>query len=361
MRYRTATLLSAIDVGASGTKVIDINVKDIVSRIIMRWSVTKSVSYMMSYAHKDITKIELVDGSEVLHSLNGGQNQALIMYDRKCPTLLEGGIIGANAQISYFGIDFGRFLFDPLLAFDPKRFLNPQLKITFDENVSDTGVEANEMEVWAECFDERAVSPMGFLSANELYNYTPAASGVYEYIQLPTDRVIRKMLIQGYKADAEPWYQVSDAKLDEDNDKRIPFDWNLEKYFQVRKGIDPMVMDSIATQLEVTARAYYLTPTDYWAGLILQNTDASRSASVPYVGAGGVFSCSVAGGGGTENNGISHGWLPNHCFQFPFGDEKDPEDWYDVTKVGSLRLRLKSGAGYSSSAIGVVLQQLRKY
>ena len=359
MRYRTATLLSAIDVDAAGTKVIDINVKDIVSRIIIRWQVTKTVSYMMSYAHRDITKIELVDGSEVLHSLNGGQNQALCIYDRRCPTLLEGGIIGANAQISYFGIDFGRFLFDPLLAFDPKRFLNPQLKITYDENVSDTGVTANELEIWAECFDERAVSPMGFLSANELYNYTPAASGVYEYIQLPTDRVIRKMLIQGYKADAEPWYQVSDAKLDEDNDKRIPFDWNLEKYFQVRKGIDPMVMDSIATQVSIAAHDYYLTPTDYWAGLMGASSAAAGPPYVTYVGAGGVFAVSSAAG--SEFNGVSHGWLPNHCFQFPFGDDQDTEDWYDVTKVGSLRLRLKSGAGYASSAIGVVLQQLRKY
>jgi len=362
MNYRTAIILAAQDlVSASGTKTIDLNISDIISRIIIRWQVTKSISYMNSYAHSDILKIELVDGSDVLHSLNGGQNQALCIYDRKVPTMLEGGIIGANAQISHYGIDFGRFLFDPVLAFDPKQFRNPQLKITYNEALSDTGNEANELEIWAECFDEKVVSPMGFLSAKEHHSYTPASSGVYEYIQLPTDRVIRKMLIQGYLADHEPWYQVAEAKLDEDNDKRIPFDWNLEKYYQVRKSRDLMVMDSIATQLEVTARAYYLTPTDYWAGLILQNTDPSYSAGVPYVGAGGVFSCSVAGGGGTENNGISHGWLPNHCFQFPFGDQQDMADWYDATKVGSLRLRLKSGGGYSGSDIATVIQQLRSY
>lgn len=359
MNYRTATLLSAIDVGVSGTKVIDINVADIISRIIMRWQVTKKHTGMDSYPHKDITKIELVDGSEVLHSLNGGQNQALCLFDRKAPTMLEGGIIDENAQISYYGIDFGRFLFDPTLAFDPKRFKNPQLKITYSEVQSDTLVEANEMEVWAECFDERIVSPVGFLSAKELYNYTPAASGVHEYIQLPTDRAIRKMLIQGYLKGYEPWYQVSEARLDEDNDKRIPFDWNLEKYYQVRKLVDAPISEVISGQGLTSGTLYYLTPTDYWASLMVAPRIQTGHWRQSLPGQGGYFR--VYSATDTEFSGLATGWLPNHCFQFPFGDQQNIDDWYDVTKIGSLRLRLKSGGGYSGSNIGVILQQLRRY
>ncbi|KKL88030.1 hypothetical protein LCGC14_1928740, partial [marine sediment metagenome] len=56
------------------------------------------------------------------------------------------------------------------------------------------------------------------------------------------------------------------------------------------------------------------------------------------------------------------GWLPNHCVQFPFGKPDDLNDWYDVTKLGSLRLRLKGGSGGSSNGTGaVVLQQFRRY
>ena len=358
MNYRTATLLSAIDVGASGTKVIDINVADIISRIILRWQVTKKHSGMNSYQHKDITKIELVDGSEVLHSLDGGQNQALCIYDRKVPTMNHGQEISPNGQMSYYGIDFGRFLHDPVLAFDPKKFRNPQLKITYNEAISDTSASVNEMEVWAECFDEKVVTPMGFLSAKELYNYTPAASGVYEYIQLPTDRVLRKMLIQGYLKAYEPWYQVSEARLDEDNDKRIPFDWDLEKYYQVRKGIDAQINEVVQAYAGGATYTRYLTPTDYWASAQL----TARGGNPAYQtepGRGGyfIFRCSID----DEVKALITGWLPNHCFQFPFGDQQDLADWYDVTKIGSLRLRLKSGGGYSGSNIGVILQQLRKY
>jgi len=360
MRYRTATLLAAEDQTAgAGVKVIDINVADIISRIVIRWQVTMATVGMSSYQHKDITKIELIDGSDVLHSLDGGQNQALCIFDRKCPTMNEGGIINANALISYYGIDFGRFLFDPQLAFDPKKFRNPQLRITYDENVADTTATANELEIWAECFDERVPAPMGFLSAREFYSYTPGASGVYEYILLPTDRLLRKMLIQGYKKSYEPWYQVSEARLDEDNDKRIPFDWNLEKYFQVRKGIDPPVKEIVAIGHSGSACVFYFTPTDYWATFVTQGQGAGTQAGTGASGKGGAFT--IATGGSTQSQGIVTGWLPNHCFQFPFGDQDDMADWYDVTKIGNLRLRLKSGAGYATSACAVVLQQLRKY
>ena len=359
MNYRTAQLLAATDVGASGTKVIDLNIADIISRINIRWQIMKVGADMNSYPHKDITKIELVDGSDVLHSLNGGQNQALCIYDRKAPTMLEGGIISANNQISYYGIDFGRFLFDPNLAFDPTKFKNPQLKISYNEAVSDTGASANELEVWAECFDEKVPSPMGFLSAKEHYSYTPAASGVYEYIQLPTDYLLRKMLIQGYKAQYEPWYQISDAKLDEDNDKRIPFDWNMEKYYQIRKLQDVPLQELISFLASTSGTTLYLTPTDYWAIMTGTPRTSTDNLYQNQPGKGGHFV--TISGTQSEISTIVTGWLPNHCFQFPFGDQTDPDDWYDVTKIGSLRLRLKSGAGYASSACAVILQQLRPY
>ena len=107
MKYRTATLMAEADqTDGAGTKVIDINIQDIISRIVIYWKITKSVSYMMSYCHTDITKIELIDGSEVLHSLNGGQNQALCIYDRKIGSMNHGQYIGANSQRSFYAIDF---------------------------------------------------------------------------------------------------------------------------------------------------------------------------------------------------------------------------------------------------------------
>ncbi|KKK87598.1 hypothetical protein LCGC14_2751610, partial [marine sediment metagenome] len=101
------------------------------------------------------TKIELIDGSDVLHSLDGGQNQALCIFDRKCPTMNHGQYINANSQRSLYGIDFGRFLFDKELALDPSRFRNLQLKVSYDSDISDDGVTSGSLEVWADLFDEK--------------------------------------------------------------------------------------------------------------------------------------------------------------------------------------------------------------
>ncbi|KKL75835.1 hypothetical protein LCGC14_2050890, partial [marine sediment metagenome] len=45
-------------------------------------------------------------------------------------------------------------LWDPLLAFDPKMFVNPQLNITFDEDACNTGAIVNELAVYAYAFGD---------------------------------------------------------------------------------------------------------------------------------------------------------------------------------------------------------------
>lgn len=358
MNYRETEILDAETLTGAGTKTIPINVREPISRLNFQWIITKTKTEMDSYPHRDIVKIELTDGSDVLHSLNGGQNQALCIYDRKCATMNHGQYIDANSQRSLYGIDFGRYLYDPELAFDPRQFNNPQLKVTFDSDLSDDGVASGTLEIWADIFDEKVVSPVGFLMAKEHFSRTPPTSGNYE-VELPTDYAIRKMLIQGYRSAYEPWYQVSHVRLSEDNDKRVPIDVNLEVYYQRRKGIDTPVEEAIVVQ-PGAASEYFLQATDFWATVILQNQDAGDEAGIGANGAGGYQA--ITAGGATQAQGVQRGYLPNHCFSFPFGIQSDLADWYDVTRLGSLKLRLTAGTGAAASGtVAVILQQLRRY
>lgn len=360
MKYRRAEILAGTDLTTAGTKTIPINVDQPISRISIYWQVTASKHGMDSYCHRDMVKIELVDGSDVLHSLDGGQNQALCIYDRKVPTMIHGQFNDGDSLGSVYGIDFGRFLYDPMLALDPTRFRNLQLKITHNESLADTGARANELEVVADVFDEKVISPMGFLMAKEHYSYTLSGTG-YEYIDLPTDHPLRKLLVQGYLSAFEPWYTVAEARLDEDNEKRIPFDWEIERYYRMMKGVWTPVEDAVVGLTTTDGRTYFGTPTDYWASPVLTCRSPAWQITIGSVSRGGSFTVtpdhpSIGWGG------VYRGWLPNHCVEFPFGDPKDIEDWYDVTKLGSLRLRLKGGKGGSSNGTGaVVLQQLRRY
>ncbi|GAH88242.1 unnamed protein product, partial [marine sediment metagenome] len=85
MNYRRATLLAEKNLVGTGTEVMEIVTRQPISRIHLAWRVGRTVSEgMTSYPHTDIVRIEVVDGSDVLHSLDGGQNQAVCIYDRLC-------------------------------------------------------------------------------------------------------------------------------------------------------------------------------------------------------------------------------------------------------------------------------------
>lgn len=359
MKYRTTHLLAEKTMSGSGTEVIDVKVKQPISRIIIAWRVTMAGHGMNGYPHLDIPKIELVDGSDVLHSLDGGENQALCIYDRKVGTMNHGQWLNACSGYSTYGIDFGRFLHDPLLALDPEKFTNLQLKISYNVALMDTGASTAYLEVWAEVFDEKVITPIGFLMAKEHYSWSLSAAGAYEYIQLPTDHPFRKMLIQGYKIGIEPWYQVIEARLDEDNESKIPFDWDLEDYHRVRKGMKPMVEEQLIGVAKTdSSNVFYVTPTDYYSVFSGIGVNSAYFSTGTWQ-KGGKFT-PVSSSGDLFFMAMVHGWLPNHCFEFPFGDPQDIEDWYDVTKLGSLRLRLKSGSG-TSGDVNAILQQLRRY
>jgi len=361
MKYRTPTILATGELpGSSGTKIIDVNIQDIISRIMIYWQVTMAGEGMNGYQHLDITKIELVDGSDVLFSMNGGQAQALNIYDRKVPSMNYKQKLGSNSLGSNYCIDFGRFNHDPLLALDPSRFRNLQLKISWNEALADTGASENEMQIMAEVFDEAVPGPIGFLMSKEHFSAVSPSAG-YAYVQLPTDHPIRKLLLQGYYLAKEPWYSVSSLRLDEDNEKRIPLDWDIQRYYRMMQAEWTPVVDEFFcyTQGAGGGEYVYVTATDYYV------TQSFTDFAGAYQAVGG-----DSGQGGRLNptssttmmiQGSARGYMPNHCIEFPFGDPKDLDDWYDVTKLGSLRARLGYGSGGATGTQAIVLQQLRRY
>lgn len=359
MNYRTAKLLAETNYDAAATKTIEINVKDLISRITIAWRVSASQHGMSSYTHRDISKIELVDGSEVLHSLNGGENQALCIYDRKVPTMNHGQSMSGSSTYSVFGIDFGRYLHDPMYAFDPTRFNNPQLKITFNFAVAEDGASSGNLEVLADLFDEKNISPVGYLSAREIKDYTVTTAGVYDYVDIPVDKVMRKLFIQGYLSAYEPWNQVIEARLSEDSDKRVPFDWDLEDYYRIMKGVWRPVVENVVFSTTAGACTIYTTPTDYWATICVTPYALTAASYYTLASRGGCHAFSSTAHL-SQTQGIVRGWLPNHVFEFPFGDPMDPNDWYDVTKLGNLELRVKTGSATSGN-IRTFLQQVRTY
>ena len=257
---RIAVLKSAEDVGAAGVEVIDLDLTEVISRILIKFKANNGDDGNDDVPFANITKIEIVDGSDVLWSGNGQAADAVNFYDLKRPEVSSWSFLDEYANEAYIGINFGLFDGDPIYAFDPRKFRNAQLKITYDQDVANTSTSENELKVTATVFSGLAVSPVGFLQVKEQYAYTPGA-GSYEEIELPTDMTLRTLYIQAL--DHSQWFgnTVDEIRLDEDALKTILFD---DKYYEIMKMYRPLFGKYVRKSLvEIadTATPLYRAPT----------------------------------------------------------------------------------------------------
>jgi len=361
MNYRTASVLAEEDASDAKTKTIDITTRDVISRMFIRFKAQNAGVRATLLAHPAglISKVELVDGSNVLHSLNGHEIQALNYYDQLVTPDSE-IIDGDNDwQHACFMIDFGRFLFDPVYAFDPKKFINPQLKITHNYKSLDANAAAGKLLIKADIFDEKTVDPVGFLMTKQIQTYD-SGNDTYEYIDIPTDYPIRKLLIRAYLVSKSVESEIDEIRLSEDNDKRIPIDTDVEPYIRYQNGILPPLHQHFQLRAQTTATYFFIVPT-YWPmiyGMSQTAADWTRSSAAYEGDKQAMVSATQMS---SPFMGYATGYIPHQTLCFPFGLQDDPTDWYDVTKLGSLRARIHGKSGASAASVTLFAQQERKY
>jgi len=362
MNHRLASILNRSNQTADITKVIDLNLSDPVSQFQIIYE-PLSASGITPVGHPAlcISKIELVDGSDVLYSLSGMEAQAVDWYHRKqeAPNIML--YLNGNASYMIYNINFGRYLWDPLFAFDPKKFTNPQLKITIDINAGGSDVTSGYLTVLAMIFDEKAITPEGFFMHKEVKDYTLSASS-HEYTDLPVDYPYRKLFARILKYGTGTENCFGTLKLSEDNDKRIPFNHSIAEILATMVGQTRPYREWIIGWGQATAQYMYCTPA-YWPAI---SGSPWRSATLTtglvfYGGDGGRFQTSQAAAG-PNWQALVEGWCPHGVVEIPFGIQNEPADWYNVSKLGSLTLDLLSASGVGSSdSCQIFLQQLRKY
>ena len=359
MNHRMSTIFATKTYAADATEIIDINLSDPVSMLLFDLQVYNSAAGSMTlHPLACFTKIELVDGSDVLFSLTGLEMEALDWYNNRGFRKAWNMALTGNYFVRPVGLNFGRFLWDEELAFDPTKFKNPQLKVTMDINAGGLTSTYNKLAVHALCFDEKMVSPRGFLMSKEIKSYVPTGTG-HEYTDLPTDYKYRKILLKCQTAATQPGFLMTHFKLSEDQDKRVVFDHGPDEILHATMAAWPPVTESYFFAFATSQRYLMVAPTtEVTAWATVWAEAAAHSVPAIYAGDGGQLLCIADANASNMMVGVQ-GWLPHGVYAIPFGNQNEPEDWYDVTAIKSLRADITHNA--ATGGIQLFLEQLRTY
>jgi len=167
---------------------------------------------------------------------------------------------------------------------------------------------------------------------------------------------MRTLAIQAQVAGSNLATSLADVKLSEDNDKRIPIDAvanDLARFYAAEMG---EYSEFVRIMLTTSLAAYYITP-GYNARLAAGSMVASKVVQVQ-AAQGGKVNAQIEGAG--QGQFQVTGTLPHQVLALPFGRRNEISDWYDVTKVGNLRLSLKGGSA-ATGTYRILTEQLRRY
>ena len=362
MRYRSTVILARWTLGAGAqTKSIPINLTQPISRIAVNVELVNNLSVWTDHPAKVLKGLEVVDGSDVLFSMDGGAAHGLAFYGtKKQPYLCNVGV-GNDSSRACYTVDFGRFLWDPLYGLDPNRHTNLELKLELDRSLGACAPSNALITVVADVFDEFIPSLVGMLQSKEVKEYWPT-DDLTEYTELPRDFPYRQVMIKACAEEEGAIVQVEDFKLTEDHDAHVLLDERAEQYLERVAADWPPWHEFVALMGQSGGQAFYITP-----------THATKPVIIRTVYADGYSTCAWQGGQlqkGYESTGqYLEGWVtgycPNGCIPIVFGDIMNPDDFFRVDHLKSLNLKLHTRAtgacDQTDTRTKIIVQQVRPY
>lgn len=227
MRTRDAVLEYRKTLDDTGTLIKDIDITDPISAFYLCFRGTNgSTSNKGNFLSDVITKVEIVDGAEVLYSLNLSQLEALQFYKTGItPGIFSSEWPDKGSRHNVYLL-FGRHLWDTEFGFNPGRYTNPQLKITTNIAAiraasATTAYTTGSLNasIVAKIMEDTP-APAQYLAAKEIDSFTAASSGD-KRVDLPVDLPIRMMMFRAYEQLSDIDEIITDVKLTADADKFV--------------------------------------------------------------------------------------------------------------------------------------------
>lgn len=357
----------------SGTEIIELALSDPISELQIRFKIKNGgTSNINNPVARNITKIELVDGANVIYSLDGMLSQAMSYYSSGILPSMQRQSGPSENQEDHFILRFGRHLWDAENALVPAKFRNLQLKISYNlANVTALGATgfltgSAKLTVITRIMEDLGAEPAAYMMAKSHYNWTTAASGE-ERISLPTDHTYAMLLFRAWETEVKLYSTISNLKLSIDQDKDVPFDldsWDFLKMMENRWGLFDLDQHVFATSVENIQS---------WLGVGETAVATPESASgdptafrshiqVYGVDSGHVNFTSDGSDHSTNSQDIVQlkvsGQALHHCYAYPFGRMEDVETYFNAPEVGDIKFIATQGNAGADGTVALLQRRL---
>jgi len=362
MYYREVEVLRSESIATAGTRTVDLNITDPISKLSVIWKKFNTANVPAAHPGNIVKNILVCDGADVLFSMNGSHAQSMAYYtDNIQPASIINYVLG-ECSVQCAEIKFGRWLYDELLALDPKRYSNLQIKVEHDLALGGSVGTVANLSIYAHCFDEKVIEPQGFLYNKEIYTFLPVAGSWY-YIDIPTDYPVRGIMWGAEAATDGPNFIFDEFKLSENQGKHILIDSEMHRYmYQTSAYYDPWneivygKPSAASTNLAIFVtphfeRQSHLMPTAAPVGIMDQSA-AGCAQNVQVATTNQILKGMVMG-----HNPFGAMWLKT------YGGDKI-EDCWQIAYSGSGRLEVHAVAGLAAQLTKyqhVYTQQIRTY
>lgn len=366
MRFREHYFKRESTVADSDTVIIDINVTDPISYITVEYEARNGITSCKDHAlHHDVSRIELVDGSEVLWSLN--MEQAIALNVAELGVMPHNYLTekGSEVQEESCIIHFGRYPDDPDYYFDPSRYKNPQLRLVHELKIANDGgftTGTGKVTVKARIIEEGAHAYAGYLMSKEKYSWTSTGSGD-ETVDLPQDYPYRKLLIQAKADGITPEEILTKIKLSCDADKYVPFDAYTEDIADLNLRTVGLVNNVKRVKLADGEYKYFELYSIKHASIFAEGAHIEASpfdidANQITVNAYNFTNLASPTYQTEPVNMLAKvvGLAPFGIYQIPFGNQDDETTWFPASLFSDIKLTATQGGGGDCA---IILQQLR--
>lgn len=368
MRERDAVLLYQETETDTATKTLDLDLPDPISALDIEVTCTNgATSNLDNFISDIVTKIEVVDGSDVIVSLNMFELEALQFYKTGKPPVLFPSEWAGGGQRHEARLLFGRYLYDPDFGFNPVKYRNPQLKITFNKAAvraaSATGFASGNniiLSVIAKVM-EQGPTPGFVLMQKEIKSFTSAASGD-ERVELPVDYPYRLMLLRPWVSGSDVDEVISNLKLTVDTDKFIPFDRKVKQLdAEAFAAFGPFDYKHDMYRGGSFTAIVFANKEPHYTGYV-RNPGTPR-VLVPYAQWSSNYNAELydmAGaldGTSRQITGRVHGHALHATLPVVFGKLMEPDTWFPVSGYGKIEAVLTQGV--ASATVQIALEQVR--